>query len=170
MAKDSQLVLAFFEDEASADRAAAELQQWTRTNPYVQLGAVGVLVKDELGDVKMHKLGPRETRKGIGIGVALGIVAAVASGGVTLFEGVAVGGIGGGGLGFLFRKGLGMTSADAARISDRLDSGHAAVGVLAPSGQAAGIATKLAELGGEPETHDVAEEHLQKVAAGAEPA
>jgi uncharacterized membrane protein len=167
VAKDSQLILAFFETEASADTAAASLRQWAKTNRNVQLDAVGVLVKDDKGEVKTHKLGPHETGKGAGIGMALGVVAAVASGGLTLFEGLAIGGLSGGGIGFLFRKGLGMSDEDAARIADRLDAGHAAVGILAIPAQAPALMEKLEELGGEPESHEVSSDDLRPVGVGA---
>jgi uncharacterized membrane protein len=155
MAANNQLVLAFFESEEPADRAAGALGDWAKANRRVELEAVGVLVKDEQGNVKTHKLGPREGRKGIGIGAVLGVVAAVASGGVTLVEGVALGGAGGGVVGLLFHKRLGLSKDDAARIGRRLDAGHAALGVLVPLHQAAAISAKLEALGGEPEVHDV---------------
>jgi uncharacterized membrane protein len=161
MAKDTQLVLAFFQSEADADAAATSLMEWAKTNRNARLDAIGVLVKDENGEVKTHKLGPRETTRGIGVGMALGVVAAVASGGITLLEGVAVGGLGGGGFGLLFRKGLGMSEDDAERIASRLDQGHAAVGVLAIPAQAPALMERLEELGGDPESHDVSTEHLQ---------
>jgi hypothetical protein len=160
MAKDSELVLAFFEDEAAADRAAASFEDWVKASRHAKIDAVGVLVKDANGEIKTHKLGPRQTSRGMGIGVALGVVAAVASGGITLFEGVAVGSLGGAGLGFLFHRGLGMTGDDAQRISGRLDQGHAAVGVIVIPAQAQGVTDKLAELGGEPEVHAVSSEDL----------
>jgi hypothetical protein len=151
-----QLVLAFFDSEAAADGAAGALRAWAKRNRRVQLEAVGVLVRDADGNAKAGKLGPREGRKGLGIGVALGIVAAVASGGVTLAEGVLVGGAGGGLVGSLFHKSLGLTKDDAERIGRRLDAGHAAVGALVPSNQAPAIAEELEALGGDPELHDVA--------------
>ncbi len=162
MGKETRLVLAFFESEAAADTAAKRLADWAKTNPYARLGAIGVLVRDADGEIKTHKLGPRETRKGAGVGVALGIVAAAASGGFTLLEGVAFGGLGGGGVGYLFKKGLGMTEEDAERIGARLDQGHAAVGALALPEQEDGITRKLEELGGEPEVHEVSDEHLDE--------
>src|SRR5262245_35665876 len=106
MASDPQLVLAFFDNEAAADGAADALRSWAKTNERIELEALGVLVRDEHGEVNTHKLGPRETHKGLGIGVVLGTVAAVASGGISLLEGVAVGGAGGGVLGSLFHKSL----------------------------------------------------------------
>ena len=78
MAGNPTLVLAFFESEETADGAAGALLGWAKGNRRVQLDAVGVLVKDAQGDVKTHKLGPREGKKGIGVGAVLGAVAAIA--------------------------------------------------------------------------------------------
>jgi hypothetical protein len=161
VAKDSQLILAFFENEGAADSAAAALQEWAKSNRNVRLDAIGILVKDQNGEVKTHKLGPHHGASGLGVGMALGVVAAVASGGITLLEGVAVGGLGGGGIGFLFHKGLGMSKEDAERIAGRLDAGHAAVGIVAIPAQAKAMAEKLEELGGEPEMHEVSSEDMR---------
>jgi hypothetical protein len=48
-----------------------------------------------------------------------------------------------------------MTDEDTARIGRELDAGHAAVGVLAWDFEADAVTSKLAELGGTPETHEV---------------
>jgi uncharacterized membrane protein len=160
MASDPHLVLAFFDNEAAADGAADALRAWAKTNDRVELEALGVLVRDEHGEVKTHKLGPRETHKGLGVGLVLGAVAAMASGGISLFEGVAVGGAGGSVLGSLFHKSLGMTREDLDRISLRLDAGHAAVGALVAPAQANAICEELEALGGEPEVHSVSSEEL----------
>jgi uncharacterized membrane protein len=161
---NQHLVLAFFESEPAADGAADALRSWVKANPKVHLEAIGVLAQDEAGQVKQHKLGPRQARKGIGVGAVLGAVAAVLSGGVSLIEGVAVGGAGGGLVGSLFHKGLGMTEDDVARISARLDSGHAALGALVPANQAPSVSAELEALGGEPEVHAV-----EQVEQAAEP-
>jgi len=156
MPVNSHLVLAFFEDEAAADGAVGALQSWAKHNRRVQLDAVGVLVKEADGQVKTHKLGPTEGRKGVGIGAVLGVVAGIASGGLSVIaEGALIGGAGGGVLGSFFHKSLGLTDEDAARIASRLDAGHAAVGALVPEHQAPTIARELESFGGEPEVHDV---------------
>jgi hypothetical protein len=64
----------------------------------------------------------------MGVGVALGLVAAIPSGGLSLVGGVLGGGAGGGVIGEFFHKGLKMTDDEAARIGRELDAGHAAVG------------------------------------------
>jgi len=166
MAAKPHLVLAFFENEAAADGAAHALGEWAKDNRRLQLEAVGVLVKDEQGEIKTHKLGPREMGKGLGVGAVLGIVGALASGGLTLLEGAALGGASGGIVGSLFHKGLGMSSQDLSRIGRRLDDGEAAVGVLVPSRQADAISQELEALGGEPKIHGVDPHELTEASAG----
>jgi len=166
MASKPHLVLAFFENEDAADGAAHALGEWAKENRRVQLDAVGVLVKDEEGEIKSHKLGPREGRKGIGVGAVLGVVGALASGGLTLIEGAALGGASGGIVGSLFHKGLGMSSQDLTRIGGRLDEGHAAVGALVPPRQAESVSEELEALGGEAETHRVTPSELPEPSAG----
>src|ERR1700704_1559533 len=116
MADNDQLVLGFFESEQAADGAAGALRSWAKTNRRVQLEAVGVLVKGDDGNVKTHKLGPREGKKGMGVGAVLGVVAAVASGGITLVEGVAIGGGRGGGVGSLLPQGPRVSGGGAAPL------------------------------------------------------
>jgi hypothetical protein len=155
-----QLVLAFFENEDAADAAVDQIKQWDKASKEVKLGAVGVLAKDDKGKIKTHKVGKRKT----GTGAVLGALAAVLSGGLTLVGGVVVGGI----IGAFFHKGLGMSKDDLARFDDELDGGRAAVGILARADEADGVSAKLAELGGEPETHEVTEEALDQVETAAE--
>ena len=159
MAK-KQLVLAFFENEDAADAAVDQIKQWDKASKEVKLGAIGVLAKDDKGKIKTHKVGKRKT----GTGAVLGALAAVLSGGLTLVGGVVVGGI----IGALFHKGLGISKDDLARFDDELDGGRAAVGILAKADEADGVSAKLAELGGEPETHEVTEEALDQVETAAE--
>jgi uncharacterized membrane protein len=173
MAEEStQLVLAFFDSEDAADEAAAALKEWDQATEEIKLGNVGVLVKDEGGQIKEHKLGPRAGKKGAGIGLVLGILAAPFTAGLSLLGGAAAGAASGGIVGTLFRKG--MPKEDVDRISAELEAGHAAVGALVEEGDAAQVTAKLAELGGQPQAHEVSDAGLQEVAAtaeaGAEPA
>jgi uncharacterized membrane protein len=157
MGGDTQeLVHAFFGTEDAADEAAKALRDWEKASEYVQVDAIGVLVKDDDGQVKEHKLGRRAGKRGMGIGVALGLVAAIPTGGLSLVGGVLGGAGGGGAIGQFFHKGLKMTDEDAARISRELDAGHAAVGVLTWDFETEAVSEKLKELGGTPQTHEVA--------------
>jgi hypothetical protein len=155
---DNQVVLGIFADEAAADAAVESLKAWDKASDDVKLGAIGVLVIDNNGALKTHKMGQRSTKKGAGIGLVLAIVAPP-----TLLAGV----VGGGVLGAFHHKGLGLTDEDSARIGTELIGGKAAVGVLVPTDEAGAVAGKLTELGGDVEAHDVSDEALEAVAEAA---
>ena len=87
-------------------------------------GPIGVLVLNDKGEVKTEKVGKRSTGKGAGIGLALGLLTPV---------GLAVGIIGGGALGALHHKGLGLDKADRERIGAELGDGKAAISVTRPA-------------------------------------
>jgi hypothetical protein len=146
---DKQLVLAIFNDEAAADAAVLSLKEWDKADEDIKLNAVGVLVLDDKGKVKTHKLGRRSVGKGAGIGLLLALITPV---------GWVAGVLGGGVLGALHHKGLGLKAEDRDRIAAELSDGKAAVGVLAAEVAATEISAKLAELGGTPEIHAVSEE------------
>ncbi len=149
-------MLAFFDTEDAADQAAKGLKDWEKATEYMKVDGIGVLVTDDKGQVKEHKLGKRAGKKGMGIGVALGVVAAIPTGGASLLGAAGAGVVGGGLIGEFFHKGLKMSDEDAARIGRELDAGHAAVGVLAWDSETDAVSGKLKELGGTPETHEVA--------------
>ena len=56
---DNQVVLGIFADEAAADAAVETLKAWDQATADVKLSAIGVLVVDETGQIKEHKLGSR---------------------------------------------------------------------------------------------------------------
>src|SRR4249919_3589775 len=102
------VVLAFFKDEAEADDAVESLKAWDKRDNDVKLSSIGVLVLDDKGKIKTHKLGSRSVGKGAGIGLLLAVIAPP-----TLLAGV----IGGGILGALHRKNLGIKGEDQERIA-----------------------------------------------------
>ncbi|MFN8483927.1 MAG: DUF1269 domain-containing protein [Anaerolineae bacterium] len=155
MAK-KQLVLAFFENEATADSAVEAMKVWGKANKNVKLGEIGVLVKDDKGKIKTHKLGKRHT----GTGVILGVIAGILIPGISFIGGAIIGGI----VGAFYRKGLGLSKDDLARMDGELSGGKAAVGILAEPDDAEAVSAKLAELGGKAETHEVTEEALDQAA------
>ena len=95
MAKNT-VVLGFFQSEAEADDAVAQMKEWDKWDDDVKLNAIGVLALDDKGKIKTHKLGKRSVGKGAGIGLLLAIIAPP-----TLLAGV----IGGGVLGALHPRG-----------------------------------------------------------------
>jgi hypothetical protein len=148
------VVLAVFNDEAAADAAA----ETVKDSGLARHDAIGVLVLNEKGEVKAEKVGKRSTGKGAGIGLALALLTPV---------GLAAGVIGGGVLGALHHKGLGLDEADRERLGADLSGGKAAVGVLAPVTEADAVAAKLTELGGAAESHTVSDEALEEANAAA---
>lgn len=154
---EKSVVLAIFDDEPAADTAVATLKEWDKADDRVKLSAIGVLALDDNGEVKVHKMGSRNILKGGGIGLVLALLVPPV--------GVAAGVAGGGLLGALRHKGLGLSEKDKERISAKLFDGKAAVGVLATADQAQDIAAKLVELGGEPEVHAVSDAALKHAAS-----
>ncbi len=148
---DKQVVLATFPDEAAADAAVASLKSWDKANDDIKLNAIGVLVLDKKGKVKTHKLGRRSVGKGAGIGVILA---------VFVPPSLLAGAIGGGVLGALHRKGLGLEAKDRDRLAAELADGKAAVGVLVAGDKAQDVSGKLTELGGQTEVHTVSDEDV----------
>ena len=100
----------------------------------------------------------------MGVGVVLGLIAAIPTGGLSLVGGVLGGALGGGVIGEFFHRGLKISENDAARIGRELDAGRAAVGVLAWDSETDILANKLKDLGGTPQTHAVTK--LSASAAG----
>ena len=151
---NKMVVLAIFKDEASADAAAASLK-----DAGVAKGdAIGVLVLNEKGELKAEKVGKRSWGKGAGIGAVVALCTPV---------GLAAGLIGGGLLGALHHKNLGLGEADRDRIGSELQGGKAAVGVLAPVSEATVVADKLADLGGTVETHSVSDDAVEEAQTAA---
>ena len=147
------VVLAIFKDEAAADAAA----QSVKDSGLAHDDAIGVLVLNHKGEIKADKVGKRSTGKGAGIGLALALFTPV---------GLAAG-VGGGILGALHHKGLGLDKADRDRIAAELGDGKAAVGVLAPADEAVAVLAGLTALGGAAESHEVADEDLEEAHAAA---
>ena len=148
------VVLGIFKDEAAADAAAGTLKD----SGLASGDAIGVLVLDERGEVDVEKVGKRSVGKGAGIGLALALFTPV---------GLGVGVIGGGLLGALHHKGLGLDREDRDRIGEELAGGKAAVGVLAPVAEAEAVTAKMTDLGGTVESHAVTDEALEEAHAAA---
>ena len=151
-----QVVLAVFTDESAADSAAESLKQWDKLDDDVKLNAIGVVVLDEKGKLKTHKLGRRSWGKGAGIGVVLAALTPP-----TLLAGA----IGGGALGGLHHKGLGIDDAERDRLKTALESGSAAVGALVAEDQASVVSDKLKELGGDTKVLTPSDEAVAEVDA-----
>lgn len=142
--KEKGLVFALFADEAAADEAVESLKAWDKLDDDVKLNAIGTMVLDEDGKLKIHKVGRLyDFAKGAGVGAVAVILAGwifmplVDASLFGLFE--------------LHRKRLRVTPEQRDRLSEELKSGKAAVAVLVTPEEVAAVLAKLAELGGSPE-------------------
>jgi uncharacterized membrane protein len=156
-----QLVLAIFPSEGEADAAAEALKRWDDDSDDIKLKSTGILVLDANGALKTDKVGRRSTGKGAGIGILLAMATPI---------GLAAGIIGGGALGALHHKGLGISQDDRDRLGQELTGGKAAVGTVVDSSQADAVSAKLADLGGTPEAHELDDAAVAEVDAAAEDA
>ena len=146
------LTLSLFDSEIAADSAAASLKD----SGLAKHEAIGVLALDPKGKLKEDKVGARSTKKGAGVGAVLWLLGPV---------GIGAGVVGGGLLGALHHKGLGLDDDDQARIGKELEGGRAAVGVLTASDEAEAVSDYLTKRGGASETHEAPDEALDHAAA-----
>jgi hypothetical protein len=95
---DKRVVISIFESEPAADAAVVVLKD----RGVAKHDAIGILVLDENGKVKAHKVGSHSFYKGAGIGLVLGLLGPV---GVGLGMGVGMGATTGGVLGIAAPQG-----------------------------------------------------------------
>ena len=149
---EKRLLLSFFADEPAADAAAMTLKDSGITSG----DAMGILVLDATGNLKVDKIGARNWGVGAGVGACLFVLG-------PAFLGVGV--LGGTLAGGLHHKGLRLSEDDKARIAADLGAGKAAVGVLAKIEEAPAIQERLTALGGATSSHDVVDEAALQAAA-----
>ncbi|HMN30968.1 MAG TPA: DUF1269 domain-containing protein, partial [Caldilineaceae bacterium] len=150
--KNNHVVLAYFPGADKADAAANQLKAWDQANDAIQLGGIGILTWQN-GKINTRKVGGRRTGSGANWGTALGAVAGILSGGVTLIGGALIGAASGAAAGALFHKGLGLTDADKARLEEHLRQGGAALVAMADDEEVAATTKELVSLGGKVEDY-----------------
>jgi uncharacterized membrane protein len=151
---EKRLVISIFDAEADADEAAAAL----RSAGAVADDAVGIVVLDEHGELKTHKVGATSGVKGATAGAVLGLLGPI---------GLGVGIAGGALVGKLHHKDLGLEDADRDRLGIALRGGKAAVGVLADPDELVAIESILVDRGGETNAHAFDAAVLREVTDGA---
>jgi uncharacterized membrane protein len=157
-------VIALFENADQAEQAAKDLMSWDKANDDVKLGAIGVVTRDAQGEISTRNFGSRNTGKGATVGMGLGVLAAVFSGGLTLIPGAIGGAIAGGALGSLSRKGLGMTDDELQALWEELEGGHAALLVICNADETAATTEYLVAAGGRPRSHPLSSTDLEEAA------
>jgi uncharacterized membrane protein len=161
-------VIAYFDSAEQAERAVAALKLWDQANADIRLGAVGVLTKGADGTVETKNYSARNTGKGAKVGMGLGALAAVLSGGLTLLPTLVGGAAAGGALGALSKQGLGVTDETLQQLNAELDGRRAALLVLCDEGEVAATTARVTQLGGRlTQSSPVAADALQAAAAAA---
>src|SRR5947209_19583136 len=108
-----EALIAIFDDAKKAEEAIHKIMAWDDADDDIKFGAIGLLTREGgtwgQGEIKTKNFSSRNTGKGAKIGMGLGALAAVLSGGLTLIPS-AVGGVAAGAAaGSLSRKGLGLS-------------------------------------------------------------
>lgn len=163
MAKNENVVIAVFDDQAAAEQGMNAVRKWDKADTEVKLGAIGTVYKKN-GKVKT-RVG-RKAGKGAGVGAVVGIIAGVLSGGATLIGGAAAGGVLGAITGSFFKRSLHLTKEEILELGEKLDAGQVAVVVTCDENEVEGTSAVLKEAGGAIAAYDVPEEAIDE-AAGA---
>jgi len=145
----NRLIISIFDAEADAQAAAAALKGARLAVD----DAVAVFVLDESGELKTHKTGTTSGGKGMAAGAVLGLLGPV---------GLGIGVLGGGLVGKLHHKNLGLDDASRERIGAALRGGKAAVGVLADPEEVVAVESILVGRGGETDAHELDEAALRE--------
>jgi uncharacterized membrane protein len=139
----------------SAELAVEALKGWDHASEDIKLGALAVVSKNEQGEIETTRLGARNTGPGAEIGVIVGVVVALLSGGLTLVGGTILGMAAGAGIGALSKQGIGLTQEDMDHMKSELEAGHAAVLAMVDEAEVAGTTAELARIGGRVQVHPV---------------
>src|SRR5579872_187812 len=150
-------VIALFDDSAHAEQVVHDLMGWDEANEDIKLGAIGLLTREEnewgKTEIKTKNFSSRNTRKGAKVGMGLGVLAAVLSGGLTLIPTAVGGAVAGGAVGSLSRTGLGLTNTQVDLLMKRMEIGGAALLVMCDDGDVAATSDYLVGQGGTLQTN-----------------
>ncbi len=164
-------VIAIFDDATRAEQVAKDLMGWDKANEDIKLGAIGMLTREGgtwgLGEIKTRNFSSRNTGKGAKVGLGLGVLAAVLSGGLTLIPTAIGGAVAGGAVGSLTRKGLGVTDEELQQLVTELDGGRAALLVMSDAAEVKATTDYLVAAGGRPYSHEINAGDLQAAAQAA---
>ena len=150
--KNERLVIGYFANKEQAETAVDALHHWDTSNAAVKLGNIGIMYKD---DGKIKTVVPRRAGKGTALGLGIGAITGILSGGMTLIGGLLIGGVVGGAVGALFKKSLGLTPEDMEQIAQQVESGQAAVIVMCDDYEVDGVVADMKQSGGTVNSFDM---------------
>lgn len=157
------LIISFFADKSAALKAADELKDWDKNMIEIKLGSMAVLSVDEKGKLQSEKVGTRSMGKGAKWGIALGAVAGIFSGGLTLLGGALLGLAAGALAGGFVYSDIGMTDEERARLESHLNAGGAALAVMADDFEVTPVMRMITHFGGEATSYVVPEDVRKKL-------
>ena len=128
------VIVAFYESEDAADKAAKALMGWDEANDDIKLGSIGRITlkkeSDKEDKVEIARYGTSNAGRGAVIGSVLGFVAAGVTGGLSLLVGAVGGGAIGGVVGKLDKNTFGLSDSALEAIKAHLETGGAGLVVL----------------------------------------
>jgi hypothetical protein len=160
---NDHVVIAFFDNETAARKAADSLEDWDKSREDIKLGACGVIVEKN-GKIKKHV--GRWGGGGAGVGAIMGVVAAVFTGGVGIIGGAVAGGVTGGSVGSFFRKANHLTEKDFEIIIQALHEGKGVLLATCDADELTDTVEKEKALGGDVSAWELPEGTLDETAAG----
>jgi uncharacterized membrane protein len=167
--KNDHVVVAYYVGYEAAKAAADDLKDWDKGNHDIKLGAIGILtINPDNGKLEVKEVGQRNTKRGSLWGAAIGAAAGILTAGVALIPGLVAGAAGGGLLGSLNHKSLGMSDADHEQLVEKLRNGGAALAVMADDFEVEATEEELRRLGGTTTAYRVPGETVEVLSATAE--
>jgi uncharacterized membrane protein len=152
---NEQVVVAFFDSAEAADTAADALMKWDKASEEIKLGSIGRVIVSSEGKVESKSYGHSRGRKGALIGGAVGLIAGVFTGGLSLLGGALVGGALGGATGAATKGSLGLSNAAMEDVKQHLQPGGAALVVLCDDHEVDATMHELENVGGKPRSYGV---------------
>lgn len=165
MVDKGHLVVGVFETEAAAATAADWLSKWQKTQKDVddiKVDAMAVLTADDDKEIRIQRVGRHSAAGGAGIGLAVGALAGVLTGGLSVLGGLAAGALIGGVGGGLIHKGLGKHEEELADLTDHLCSGRAGVALVVDESAVEAVTEQLVDLGAITDVYTCPLEVLEK--------
>ncbi len=163
---NEQVIVAFFATGDAADAAGQSLMRWDKANEDIKLGALARLTLSEKGEVESKRFSQSKTQRDALIGGAVGLVAGVLTGGLSLLGGALIGGGLGAGYGAATKGSLGLSEDALANIKEQLGAGRAALVVLCDEYEVAPTLEQLRQAGGDPHSFGVSIEVLHAIHEG----
>jgi len=157
-------VIATFNSPGQAEQAANDLLDWEKDNPAINLSAIGVVTKNNKGELKTKNYAERNTGKGAKVGLGIGVLAAVLSGGLSLIPTAIGGAIAGAAAGAMSHKALGLTDTEKNQLNSDLDRGCAAILVMCDESEVTALTDYLALEGGQIVSHPIDSASLESAA------